>query len=43
MFLALAPGGIAETALTGKALGLDVAPITGLPSASHLDGDAWGR
>jgi uncharacterized protein len=29
MFLALAPGGIAEMALTGKVLGLDAALITG--------------
>jgi uncharacterized protein len=29
MFLSLAPGGIAEMALTGKVLGLDAALITG--------------
>ena len=29
MFLALAPAGIAEMALTGKVLGLDAALITG--------------
>jgi uncharacterized protein len=44
MFLALAPGGIAEMALTGKVLGLDVAPITGFQVVRILMvtlGAAW--
>jgi uncharacterized protein len=44
MFLALAPGGIAEMALTGKVLGLDAALITGFQVVRILMvtlGAAW--
>jgi len=44
MFLALAPGGIAEMALTGKVLGLDAALITGFQLVRILMvtlGAAW--